>query len=75
MHAEDKLRTRKRIVWTDKLVKRQQEVLKPFTKIVKRLNLEQQTVERPQVKMVKKVHKVKKTVYKQEARNVTNIVW
>jgi hypothetical protein len=41
VHAEDKNRTRKRIQWRDETVTRQQEVLKPFYKVVKRMSLEE----------------------------------
>lgn len=74
VNEEDKYRTRKVTKWQIQKVKREQEVLRPHKKMVKRLKLSSQTVLRKVIKYVLKSVLEKKTIIKQQVQNVTEIV-
>jgi len=74
VNEEDKYRTRKVTKWQIQKVKREQEVLRPYKKMVKRLKLQKQKVARKVIKYVLKQVVEKKTIIKQKVQNVTEIV-
>ena len=66
MHDEDKNRTRKKTKWEMKTVNRQQQVLRPVKKTVKRLKLQKQTRMQKKIEYKTKTVREKQTILRKE---------